>query len=612
LPSQAPAPSRAARLKSAIGMESERDTVEDQNSGTPAERISPESRTPLTVPDSMSIRLLGAFSVVVSSRLIDESEWPLRKVRSLIKLLALAPGHQLHREQIMDVLWPDLEPEAAANNLHKTLHLVRRVIEPDLPPKTPSSFLHLQSDFVTLQPPGLLWIDVEAFREAATTARMTRDPVVYEEALSLYTGDLLPGDRYEDFSVGPREELRSLQFSLLLELSILRERSGEIGAAMDPLRQLVAMDPAHEEAHSALMRLLVRAGHRHLALRQFQHLTDALRRELDTEPDPSVQAMHEQIRAGNFVPESPTAGQHALTSSPLYERSDTSPLVGRDRELAELTTALADLSSNRGALVLVKGEAGMGKSRLAAELVQRAGRLGATALWGASYPQDQPIPYAPFVVALEGFAIRFTPSGLRSLVGDAAPELARLAPAIATALGADQIEGIGDAPDRRRLYGAVADFLGRLAARSPVVLVLDDLQSADETSLDLLHYLTRSLRQVPVLIIATFRTEEIGTSDHLGRLLAQLAQDGLATTIELQPLHVHEAHEIVSALLNDRPAPELVQSVHSISQGNPFFVIEAVEALRGRGFLRRADNRWHLHRSAAKLTREQLRRRPPS
>jgi DNA-binding SARP family transcriptional activator len=125
--------------------------------------------------ETLAIQLLGEFGVSVGPRTIAEREWRLRKAKSLVKLLALAPHHRLHREHIIDRLWPDLGPEDGANNLHRTLYVVRHILEPDLPPRGASSYLQLRHDLLVLKAPGGLWIDVEARRSlSACTLFMTR------------------------------------------------------------------------------------------------------------------------------------------------------------------------------------------------------------------------------------------------------------------------------------------------------------------------------------------------------------------------------------------------------------------------------------------------------
>src|ERR671937_1230717 len=260
---------------------------------------------PAQTPQRLAIQLLGDFRVSVGSRVIDEREWTLRKARSLVKLLALAPHHRLHREQIMDRLWPDMDPEDGANNLHKALYVARRILEPDLPPRRASSYLQLRHDLLVLEAPGGLWIDVEAFLAAARTAHEERTPQAYREALRLYTGDLVPEDQYEDWAIAYREWLSGLRVTLLVELAGVQEQAGDLSAAIETLQQAVASDPVHEEAQGLLMRLLVQAGRRHLALRQSQALRAALQRELEVEPDASLQALYQDIQCSRFPRLSP-------------------------------------------------------------------------------------------------------------------------------------------------------------------------------------------------------------------------------------------------------------------------------------------------------------------
>jgi DNA-binding SARP family transcriptional activator len=142
--------------------------------------------------------LLGGFTVSVGSRTIQQNAWSLRKAAALVKLLSLAPRHRLHREQVVDALWPDSGKKAASNNLRKTLHAARRTLDPD----EGSRYLASENDALVLCPGSSLWVDVEAFEEAAATARRNTEPAAYRAALDLYAGDLLPEDRYEEGAGG--------------------------------------------------------------------------------------------------------------------------------------------------------------------------------------------------------------------------------------------------------------------------------------------------------------------------------------------------------------------------------------------------------------------------
>jgi DNA-binding SARP family transcriptional activator len=136
------------------------------------------------------VRLLGGFSVSVGFRILEEGEWRLRKAANLVKILALSPGHRMHRERMMDMLWPDLGSQAASNNLRGVIHAARRILEPY--PSATSRYLTLQDDQVALCPEDQLWVDVEAFEEAAAAARRSQDPAAYRTAIELYAGELLP------------------------------------------------------------------------------------------------------------------------------------------------------------------------------------------------------------------------------------------------------------------------------------------------------------------------------------------------------------------------------------------------------------------------------------
>jgi DNA-binding SARP family transcriptional activator len=148
-------------------------------------------------PKPLRIELLGGFRVRVGDDLLPAEAWRRRKVRRLVELLALAHGHRLHREQLMDRLWPDADPHSALNNLHQTLYLARRTLEPGDAPA--AGYLLLQDELVALGPAELVSVDVASFEQAAARARQSRDPAAYRAALALYAGELLPESRYDDW-----------------------------------------------------------------------------------------------------------------------------------------------------------------------------------------------------------------------------------------------------------------------------------------------------------------------------------------------------------------------------------------------------------------------------
>lgn len=328
-------------------------------------RTTAERRDPR--PEAVRIWLLGGFRVSVGSRSIGEEAWRLRKAASLVKLLALAPGHRLHREQAMELVWPGLDPEAAANNLHHALHVARRILEPAAPATAASRHLHLRGEQLALCPEGPVWVDVEAFEEAAATARHALEPAAYRAAIELYSGELLPQDRYEAWAEERRAQLRGVYLSLLVELAGVYEERQEFGEAVEALRRVVAAEPTHEGAHVRLMRLYALSGRRREALRQYEQLREALFGELGAEPEAAARRLQEEIRAGTFPPaDSPPVG------SPPEEPAGTgrhnlpiarTSFVGREREMLEVKRLL---SMTR--LLTLTGSGGSGKTRLALEV----------------------------------------------------------------------------------------------------------------------------------------------------------------------------------------------------------------------------------------------------
>jgi two-component SAPR family response regulator len=182
-------------------------------SGTPTdERLEP-----------VRIWLLGGFRVSVGPQTIEHNEWRLRKATSLVKLLALAPHHRLHREQVMDLLWPSSGKRSASNNLRQIVHTTRKILDP----VAGSRYLHSDNESLVLCPGGEIWVDVEAFEEASATAWRSKASAAYRAALDLYAGELLPEDRYEEWAQDRRQGLRRIHLELLTELAQVHEHRGE-------------------------------------------------------------------------------------------------------------------------------------------------------------------------------------------------------------------------------------------------------------------------------------------------------------------------------------------------------------------------------------------------
>jgi DNA-binding SARP family transcriptional activator len=238
------------------------------------------------MPD-IRIGLFGGFRVEVDGRSIPEDAWRQRKPAALVKLLALAPRHRLHREQVMDALWPELGPAQAAANLRKALHYARRLAEAE----TGESLIESAGELVAL--PAGLRVDVDEFRSTADRARRGADLDAYAKAIELHGSGLLPDDRYEEWAIVPRDELRLEYLGLLEEQAALLESRGDLAGATHAVSLLIAAEPLLEDAHIRLMRLYALAGRRADAIRQYERLQEVLGRD----PGPEAQRLYEEVRA---------------------------------------------------------------------------------------------------------------------------------------------------------------------------------------------------------------------------------------------------------------------------------------------------------------------------
>lgn len=261
-----------------------------------------ESRTHLEETGILRITLLGGFRVWISSHSIPDEAWKRRKVQALVKLLALASRHCLHREQLMNLLWPEADIDAARNNLRQTLHIARQILNREA--NSVPGMLTDQNGWLCLTHEGEIWVDAEAFESAATQCRQTKDAMICQTAVSLYTGELLPEDRYEDWVVTRRDMLRDLHLRLLSELGKIFEAVGDIEQAIDIFQNTIAVDPTAEHAHQALMRLYAAQGYRQRALQQYHRLREILDRELALDPDLESRKLYEDILSGQFQNES--------------------------------------------------------------------------------------------------------------------------------------------------------------------------------------------------------------------------------------------------------------------------------------------------------------------
>jgi len=270
------------------------------------------------------------------------------------------------------------------------------------------------------------------------------------------------------------------------------------------------------------------------------------------------------------------------------------PLVGREAELATLGNWLEDTTSGRGATMLVAGVGGVGKTRLVATVAERATRQGWTVALGRAYPVETGVPYAVFADALTGILRGLTPTALTVLTRGDGSTLANICPAFATgSQGATVRETGGDV--KARLYWSFTQFLGQLAAQKPILLVLENLQWADSSSLELLHFVARQIGTERVGLLCTYNETELDANPTLRATEQSLLSLGAGRLMRLEPLGAEGLFELVREAFHADAASAraLAGRLYSWTRGNPFFAEEVLKALVESGALHEHNGSWH-------------------
>jgi DNA-binding SARP family transcriptional activator len=250
----------------------------------------------------LRLRLMGGFAAWVDDVPVDPVAWRRRKVSRVVKLLALAPEHRLHREQVEWLLWPTLDPRAASQNLHHTLYRARHALEPTLRRRAEHRFLRLQNDLLELAPCDPVESDLERFERAAATALASHDAAACWEAVAQFGGELVPEERFEDWAIDRRDTVKATYVELLLELAELERRRTRLDPAIDALKRVVAVEPLHENAHAQLIQLDGLAGRRHLAVAHYRRFRNLLRSELNADPLPTTTEIYQSVISGRICP----------------------------------------------------------------------------------------------------------------------------------------------------------------------------------------------------------------------------------------------------------------------------------------------------------------------
>jgi len=523
----------------------------------------------------LALRLFGGFQARFGDR---DLTFPTRKAQALLAYLAVRPEEKYARNKLAAMLWSGAGKEQARQSLRQSLSSLRSAFAP-----VHSRILAVDGDRVTLD-----WssvdVDVVEFERLATRGA-PRDLAL---AAALYIGDFLDGvdvseEPFEEWLRGEQARLRETAVHVLTRLLPHQAQSGSPESAIQTAVRLLALDPLREETHRTLMRLYARQGRLGDALRQYQTCVDVLRAELGVEPADETRRVYREIvprrrlSASTRHAPAPRQVQAPRTRARLIGAGDSPPLINRQRELSALRNALGEALSRRGGTAVILGEAGIGKTRLADELIREMQRRGGRVLTGHAYETEHTLPFAPWVGVLR--------AGLRVYEEEMGPrsnpvwqgELAKLLPE----LGEPRSVGVGGNPVR--VFEAVAHFLRDLVSTRPLLLVLENLQWADETTLRLFTFLVRRIDTWPLFMVGIVRKEELAQSTVLRRLLQESDGRSALLQVSVGALSRADTAALVRALAGphiDAPtAVRLTNQIWLISEGNPFMIVESMRAL---------------------------------
>jgi DNA-binding SARP family transcriptional activator/tetratricopeptide (TPR) repeat protein len=544
---------------------------------------------------SLNVDLLGPPVVRHGDRPVA---LPTRKALALLIYL-VAEGRPQSRDYLVALFWPDSDADAGRSSLRSTLTRLRQgVVEAG-----GDDHLLAQRDVVAVRAPdgGAVDLDRDLDRLAAAhdlarrlaggagaaAAGERRAAVAcLQDGADAWRGEFAEGLALADapeFEVWvglQREVWRGRMEAVLDRLSAMQADGGDALGAADTLARWLRIDPLEEHAYRRLMEVQLTRGNRAAALAAFDRCRQVLADELGVDPEPATAALAERIR---LAPPSPDPSQGRGRERPAPAPPDP-PFVGRGEEFAALVEHFHAAARGRPQAVIVGGEAGIGKTRLATEFAGWAAGRGAEVLHGRAYEAAAAAPYQPLVDALRPRLAREPdPAALLGPVwlgelGRLLPELRERRPDLPAPTG-------DEAAARVRLFETVARLGQALAARGPLVLVLDDVQRADSASLDALHYAVRrwDQEQAPVLLLCCRRDEAVVANRDLDDWIDGLGRALAVSRIALGPLDAAATSDLVRGLAPGRAADPgfdaLAGQVFADTLGQPFYVVETVRSL---------------------------------
>lgn len=538
---------------------------------------------PTVSAETVEVFLLGRFEVRRGERVLKNKAWKRRKAAALLQRLALE--ERLLRDEILDFLWADLDPERAANNLYRTLYSMRKQLDESLGAGTSGLVCSYQDGVLRLG--AEVAVDTHRFESLCREERERKGALqapVLEEALAIYEGPLLPAATYDAWSEPARERLHQLYREACLQLAGSARDTVGAPRHITRLRALLDMDAADEAVHHSLMRLLALSGRRHEALRQYEACRKALNALLGVPPTAETRQMHSAILQGTFDEEFSPPDRATQPTPPAVfapaiaaQRRET-PLAGRAGALAHIEAALEETEGGEGKVLLIEGPTGIGKTRLAREMAQQATARGMTSMWGAAYEFEGQLAYQPFSEAIDRYLLVQQDATVKHPLTNFTPQ-----------------ESGDPQQEKWALFSNTGAFFAGLSGDAPLLLFIDDLHAADEATLQLFHYLARLTRARPFLLAAAYRSDiALDPASPFSALLSTLYRERLRETVRLHPLQTEAVAQVVSHACGGPVDDGLVAAIMAIAEGNPFFVEEICLSLLRSEHVVQDGDRWRL------------------
>ena len=529
---------------------------------------------------TMDFRILGPLEAHDGDRLL-----PLggTRQRALLALLLLHVNEVVSSDRLIDELWGGGALDDTSKALQVAVSRLRRALEPGRSPGQ-------ASEVVVTRPPGYELrlahgrLDLHRFEELAAGGRealAAGDAALAAQrlgdALRLWRGPPLADLGYESFAQAEIARLEERRIAALEDRIAADLELGRHGDLVAELQELVEGHPLRERLREQLMLALYRAGRQADALEVYQDARQALTDGLGIEPGRELRELQQAILRQD---ETLDTAREKVAPTPAGSEA----LAGRAKELAELVPLLERALSGRGGFVLIGGEPGIGKSRLAETLAAQARVHGARILPGRCWEAGGAPAYWPWIQALRAYARESDPERLRSHLTRAGSELTRLVPELGHAVPGLSVPAESDSGAARfRVFESVASFLRSAAAEEPLALFFDDLHAADAPSLLLLRFVAAELTGAPILIIGCYRDTEVGPGHPLAEALPELSREAGVHRVSLRGLSAEDTRQLIETATGRVPSDELSGRVHSETEGNPLFAVEVARLLAAEG-----------------------------